>query len=395
MKEFFMIAEKIYICGKGCISNLGNGLAETRKGLFGNVPAPHLPSERTKSTLKLPLFELDSFAGKEPNRTLALLEYALEDALPFPAEILKKYRTGTAIGTTVANQLNDLDYFAALKEGKNVSDAPLKRYLSTDPAEYLRRKYGWNGPVSTISNACASGADAVALASLWLKTGQCDIAVAGGADELNKVPIAGFHALGVASDQPCRPFDANRKGLNLGEGAGIVILIGEKLKQKLFPGKNLPFLAGCGASGDAHHITSPHPEGAGLERAIRKACSMAGITEKEIAFINAHGTGTPANDLCEALVFARMFGNTVPFFSTKGKTGHTLGAAGILELIFTVISLEEQRIPASAGFSEKDPVMQIEPNREERRIEGAYALSTSLAFGGCNTALIAGLERRS
>ena len=390
-----MIAEKIYICGKGCISNLGNNLSETRKGLFGNVPAPHLPSERTQSTLKLPLFELDSFDGKEPNRTLALLECALEDALPFPAEILKKYRTGTAIGTTVANQLNDLDYYAALKEGKDVSDAPLKRYLSTDPSEYLRRKYGWTGPVSTISNACASSADAAALAALWLKTGQCDIAVAGGADELNKVPIAGFNALGVASDQPCKPFDANRKGLNLGEGAGIVILIGEKLKQQLFPGKRLPFLAGFGASGDAHHITSPHPDGAGLERAIRKAFSMAGITEKDIAFINAHGTGTPANDLCEASVFARMFGGKVPYFSTKGKTGHTLGAAGILELIFTVISLEEQRIPASAGFSEKDPAMQFAPNREERGITGEYALSTSLAFGGCNTALIAGLERGS
>lgn len=390
-----MFGGKIYICGKGCISNAGNGLNETRKGLFGTVPPPHLPSKRSGTSLRIPLFELDSFSETEPNRTLAMLDRAFEDALPFPAEILKRYRTGTAVGTTVANQLNDLDYYAALKDGSEASDAPLKRYLTSDPAEYMRRKYGWNGPASTISNACASGADAAALAALWLKTGKCDIAVAGGADELCKVPVAGFHALGVASGQPCRPFDANRKGLNLGEGAGIVILIGEKLKNELFPGKNLPFLAGFGASGDAHHITAPKPDGAGLERAIRKAMGSAGIGPEDIAFINAHGTGTQANDLCEASVFERMFGNRIPFFSTKGKTGHTLGAAGILELIFTVISLEEQRIPASAGFSEKDPAMPIGPNREERSISGSYALSTSLAFGGCNTALIAGLERVS
>ena len=151
-------------------------------------------------------------------------------------------------------------------------------------------------------------------------------------------------------------------------------------------------LAGCGSSADAYHITSPHPEGLGLERAIRQALSRAGLQPGQIAFLNAHGTGTRSNDACECAVFRHLFGDRVRYLSTKGKTGHTLGAAGTLELIFTLLMLREGVLPPSAGFRSAGEDIPVPPVAETTEFSGAFALSTSLAFGGCNSALIVGRE---
>lgn len=387
--------ERVYIAGCGCISCAGDGLTETLRGLYASPQPPEPPPERVGTSLKLPLFSLDRIRTGGASRTLALLDRVVREALAGTSvspDRLREFRIGLAFGTTVACQLNNIPFYAGVRENRMESLEPVREYLHQNSAEYFREKYGFTGPFCMISNACASSADAVAMASLWIESGRCDIAVAAGADELNRVPVAGFHALGVTSVEPCRPFDADRSGLNLGEGAGAVVLVSSRICGELFPPGHFPgfYLAGCGQGGDAYHITSPHTDGRGLECAIRQALSRAGTGPEEIAFINAHGTGTLNNDRCEAAVFARLFGSGVRFLSTKGITGHTLGAAGVLELIFTLIMLREKRLPASPGFRRKAEDLPVAPVAEPLPFSGRFAMSTSLAFGGCNTALIVG-----
>jgi len=239
----------------------------------------------------------------------------------------------------------------------------------------------------TVVNACSSGTDAIGVAASWIRAGLCDLAIAGGADEMYRVPVAGFWSLGVMSSQLCAPFDRDRAGLNLGEGAGILVLTSDKFGRD----RNIPpvfELAGFGSSCDAHHLTAPHPDGRGLDAAIRTALSQAGIAPSQIAFINAHGTGTLDNDRVEGKVIDRIFGHDIPFLSTKGYTGHTLGAAGGLEAVFTLLGLRERWIPASAGFDNAADDVPIAPVAKQTSVFGEYALSTSLAFGGNNSALI-------
>jgi len=292
---------------------------------------------------------------------------------------------GVVIGTTVACQLNNLPYYSELRAGRNPSPAPLERYIDGNPAEWIRRHYGLQGPALTISNACSSGADAIGVAHLWIQQGKCDLVIAGGTDELNKVPLDGFNALGVCSHTPCRPFDADRTGLNLGEAAGVLIM-----------GRsgNRPFcVSGFGKTADAFHITQPDPTGIGLEHAIHNAVHSAEITLEEIAFINAHGTGTEANDQAEATVFARLFPQGIPYMSTKALTGHTLGAAGAIEAVFTLLMLQEQRAAKSTRFEKASPDMPLSPLRNHLPLHNArHALSTSLAFGGSNSALLLSLR---
>ncbi len=403
------------IGGMGVLSCAGNGCAETLFRLFHPDPSyPALPGPRTGTGLKNPLFELARFrcpqdseltramrrhcaSGTEcaMTRSMDLLLHALEEAL-LEADLslsgLRSRRTGVCIGTTVGCQLNDLEYYAQIRNGDFSCPGPMQRYLKGNPAELLREGLFLDGPALCISNACASGSDALGIAAMWIRSGLCDLVIAGGTDALDRVPIAGFHALGVDSDEPCRPFDKHRKGLNLGEAAGVVILESAESARKR--GKKPEFfLSGYGNSADAYHITRPLPDAGGLLRAFEGALRMGGICEKrEIAFLNAHGTGTPANDSCEANAIHHFFGPETPYFSTKALTGHTLGAAGAVEFIFTVLLLREGRIPPSHGFFEKPEDIIRPPQTEPARIHRRFAVSDSLAFGGSNAALLA--ERR-
>jgi 3-oxoacyl-(acyl-carrier-protein) synthase len=215
----------------------------------------------------------------------------------------------------------------------------------------------------------------------------CDFAIAGGADELNRVAMAGFWSLGVMSSRPCAPFDQDRDGLNLGEGAGIVLLESNASARERGKRHGLE-VAGFGAACDGHHLTAPHPEGRGLQAAIKTALGQAEVTPERISFINAHGTATMENDRAEGNVIGRIFGSRVPLAATKGYTGHTLGAAGGLEAVFTVMGLRLGWIPGSAGFEKQAKDIAVAPVRERTEIDGEFALSTSLAFGGNNAALV-------
>ncbi len=376
----------VSVYSAGCISALGAGLDATEAALYSDTP--HLPAQvdRFQTALNLPVF---AAPGPVPDEsvpggyTMQLLRAALDEAMErggLTAAGLQKARVGVCIGTTVACQLNNIPFYSELRSGNTPPAEPFRNYILGNPAEWIRNHYGLNGPALTVSNACASGTDAIGIGMLWIEAGLCDMVIAGGCDELNKVPYDGFNALGVCSGTPCRPFDASRDGLNLGEGAGVVILGKESVKAQFA-------VAGFGKSADAYHITQPALDGNGLERAIRTA--LGTLPPDRIAFINAHGTGTPTNDKVEADVLARVFGPDVRFMSTKPLTGHTLGAAGAIEFILSMLMLKNGKAVRSVRFAEKPADMPCMPLTADLMIPDAeYALSTSLAFGGSNSAVV-------
>lgn len=317
----------------------------------------------------------------------AMCDAGLLEHIQSTSMLTSPLRVGVCVGTTVACQLNAVSFYKAFRENGQPPIQPLIDYYHANLGQAISDLIGAQGPHTTVVNACSSGADAIGIGAQWINSGLCDIVIAGGADELHEVPMAGFYSLGVMSDEPCKPFDAERTGLNLGEGAGFIIL--ESHAHAAARGKHPAFeLAGFGAACDAHHLTAPHPEARGLIAAIDQALSQANITAKDIALINAHGTATPDNDRVESRAIHHLFGDAVPFASTKGYTGHTLGAAGGLETAFCLLALQQQWLPASLGFKKRDDELPVSPVTKRTDIQGQYALSTSLAFGGNNAAVI-------
>lgn len=375
------------ISGIGLVSALGNNALETAENLFSLSPRLPAPPTRIQTGLSRPVFELQTESDRQVPLTFLLtaLNEALENA-GLTRDDLKQKRVGIAIGTTVACQLDNIPFYEQLRSGTiPESGQPLLDYIEGIPAEYLRNFLGVTGPAVTISNACASGADAAMLGLNWLKTGLCDLVIAGGCDSVSKVAYNGFNALRVFSDQPCMPFDANRSGLNLGDGAGVVIL--EDPASAAKRGITTDYiLAGAGKTADAFHITQPEGSGVELENAIRTALTEAGIAE--IDFANAHGTGTLVNDRVESAVLKRIFGSDLHFHSTKAMTGHTLGAAGTIELALTTLMLRMKRTAPSLRCTTPSDEIAMMPDTEPVTVPGNAALSTSLAFGGSNTALV-------
>lgn len=383
----------VCITGLGAVSAAGANVATTLASLHAgqrNISAT-LPWD---SALNCPTFQVNAalpeLAGPEgASRSLCLSMRAVHEAMASAAieRFVPGTRIGVCIGTTVASQLNSLPFYEAYRKTKFPPLESVYDYLHANLSQAIGRMLRVAGPRLTIVNACSSGTDAIGIAAGWIRAGLCDAAIAGGADELSRVAIAGFWSLGVTSSEPCRPFDRDRSGLNLGEGAGMLVL--ESGAHAAARGHRPTFeLAGYGGACDAHHLTAPHPEGRGLAAAIQRAMQQADVKPEQIAFINAHGTATLDNDRVEGQLIARMFGTGVKMLSTKGYTGHTLGAAGGLEAVFSVLGLREGWIPGSAGFENSAPEIGITPVSRRIAVSGEYALSTSLAFGGNNAALL-------
>ena len=244
--------------------------------------------------------------------------------------------------------------------------------------DFVRRALGLEGPAMTISTACSSSAKVFASAWRYLEAGVADAAVVGGVDSLCLTTLHGFAALELVSDEPCRPFDAARKGMSIGEAAGFALL------EKQGP----ITLAGYGESSDAHHMSTPHPEGEGALAAMRQALARAGLEPPAIDYVNAHGTATPANDRAEDRALARLFGNRVAVSSTKGWTGHTLGAAGIVESIVCFLALEHGFIPATLNTGTVETGLQSAVVLENRSARVRRALTNSFGFGGSNCSLV-------
>jgi 3-oxoacyl-[acyl-carrier-protein] synthase-1/3-oxoacyl-[acyl-carrier-protein] synthase II len=290
------------------------------------------------------------------------------------------------IGTNVASGVSNRALQSELGGVDCSGISPAERFRLVNPAQWLAGRFGLTGPHLTIVNACSAGSDAIGLGAAWIRSGRCDVVLAGGTDALYEVTYYGFIALLNSDTVACRPFDRHRNGLNLGEGAAMMVLASEAVAASR--GRRArAFVAGHGTAADAHHLTAPHPEGLGLRVAVQDALAQAGASPADIAFINAHGTGTRENDRVESVFFHQMFPG-VPFGSTKGFTGHTLGAAGAIEAAFTVAALEHGRIPANRGFEHPDPELPAHPVAQATAVRGRTALSQTLAFGGNNSVLI-------
>lgn len=392
----------VAISGAGCLCAAGMTLAQAYAAMLKGERNPQPPRAfRSDHLVPFPVFEIlaDLPAARAEGDLLRTTQLALSaviealaDAGLTPAE-LKKLRVGVCIGTTVGSAMNNEEFYAEFRSGTDPEMASIDRYLLSNPAAAIARHYQLDGPCQTVVNACSSGTDAIGLGAAWIRSGRCDIVLAGGADELCRVTYNGFASLMIADSEPVRPFDGRRKGLNLGEGAGMLVLESDELLARRNKSPR-GYLLGYGSATDAHHLTAPHPDGAGLRRALAEALQTAGVTSAQIAFINAHGTGTPDNDKVESRVLADCFPG-VPFVSTKAYTGHCLGAAGAIEAALTLICLEQQKLPANAGFAVPDPQLPIQPVAQLTPLSGKIALSESLAFGGNNSAVIIALEKPS
>jgi 3-oxoacyl-[acyl-carrier-protein] synthase-1 len=253
-------------------------------------------------------------------------------------------------------------------------------------ARYVREALALGGPAFVVSTACSSSAKVFASAQRMIDLGLVDAAVVGGVDSLCMTTLYGFKSLELVADSVCRPWDAERSGLSLGEGAAFALLERE-------PEQVDAWLLGCGESSDGHHMSSPHPEGAGAVIAMRGALAQAGLRPADVDYLNLHGTGTPGNDAAEDAAVCAVFGRDLACSSTKGYTGHTLGAAGGVEAALTMLALEHGFLPPCLNLRQPDPALHAGVLRQPLERPIRVAASNSFGFGGSNACLLFGAGR--
>lgn len=396
---------RVVVTGLGTISAAGPGTASLREALHGertcigpvtiveteglkvhiagevrDVPEPRLMPRsarvRASRSDRFALLALDE----------ALAQSGLELPLATPA------RVGVAIGSSTGGMLETEAYYRTRLTGApaGVWRKRLAAATVAAPTDLVAGALGATGPRLSPSTACSSGAIAVAMAATWIRSGAADVVVAGGSDALTRMTFTGFHALQALSSEPCRPFDRDRRGLSLGEGAGVLILESEAHARRR-GATVLAEIAGAGMSCDASHPTAPHAEARGAVLALTGALRDAGLRPDQIDYVNAHGTGTVQNDVSETFALKRVLGEAagrVAVSSTKSLIGHLLGAAGAVEAIITVLALRDGFAPPTLHLEHPDPACDLNhvPQRG-RALAIRSALSNSYGFGGNNCTL--------
>jgi len=313
---------------------------------------------------------------------IALRQDGFADAVRAARERYGSARIAVLLGTSTASIGATEEGYRRLDHGNMPAD--LHRPVLHTPhslASFVAAAFDLDGPCLTVATACSSSAKVFANAERMIRLGLIDAAIVGGTDSLCDSVLFGFNSLELVSPEPCRPFDAARNGISIGEAAGFAIL------ERIEAAKDSPLLIGYGEASDAHHMSTPHPEGLGAELALRDALTRAGIEPGDVDYINLHGTASQKNDEVEAALVARTFPSTTRASSTKGFTGHTLGAAGVLEAAITLLAMRERQVPANLGATTPDPLcgpqMAWRPEPADIRI----ALSNSFGFGGNNACL--------
>lgn len=382
------------------VTCLGSGRAETlaalRAGRSGLAPCRFDTLPLDAYTGEIPELEALPLAGEWAgfdcrNNRLAALALAQDGFMDTVAAARARYgaaRIGVFVGTSTSGILQtEAAYRHRGADGRLPSSFDYARtHNSYALAHFVRDYLGLKGPAFAVSTACAATSKAFASAARMMAAGLCDAAIVGGADTLCATTLFGFHALGVIAEGPCRPFDLARNGISIGEAAGFVLL--ERPGVQHDAGTVL--LLGTGESSDAYHMSSPPPDGAGARRAMAQALAAADLTPADIDYINLHGTATLAGDAAEDQAISRLFGNTVPCSSSKGFTGHTLGASGIVGAALCALAIQHGFLPGSPHTQQIDPsfgshyVLDGQPARIGR------AISNSFGFGGVNCSLVLG-----
>lgn len=391
--------EKQIVSGYGHISNIGLSAKEAlerlqslnEKDILKLLPT-HLDEDLLPKEIPLTLKETKSVDAKYfYNKNSELLIGAAKEAIDqagLTVDDLRSKRVGVCIGTTSGSNISVPSFADEYYGGLSPHPRPFIDYYFNNPAMLLREVFKMKGPVRVLNNACTSGTDAIGVGKEWLENEVCDIAIVGGVDSILKNVYFGFRSLKLFSSTHIRPFSKERDGLVLGEGAGVLVL--ENLKSVYKRNKEpLCEVLSYGMGSDAYHPTSPHPDAIGLDRAVTVALSKAKLNVSEVDLINAHATGTENNDETEGRFLKNKFLET-PIFATKSLTGHTLGAAGALEAIYGIMAMNSNFIPGSIGFESVDEKIGLKLNRETISQKSSNFVSTSLGFGGANSALILG-----
>lgn len=389
----------VAITGMGIISAIGNNVAENYSSLLeGRTGISHISKIDTihkgsimVGEIEFTNRELEAKLGLGPNnnysRTALLGAIAAKEAIE-DAKItnIKAYKTGLISSTSVGGMdMTEKFYYDYLESEDN------RRYIeghhAGDSTEKIAEQLGIDQSlVTTISTACSSAANAIMFGARLIKTGKLDRVIVGGADCLSKFTINGFNTLMILSNTYNTPFDENRKGLNLGEAAAYLVLESESLVKKEKK-KVLGYVIGYGNANDAYHQTASSENGDGATLAMEKALAVAGLEPKDIDYINAHGTATGNNDLSEGRAIIRVFGEDVPeFSSTKAYTGHTLAAAGAIEAVYSILSLQNNIIYPNLNFKTPMKEFSLIPQTTLKEKALNTVLSNSLGFGGnCST----------
>jgi 3-oxoacyl-[acyl-carrier-protein] synthase I len=310
------------------------------------------------------------------------------DAVRASAARWGRQRLGVFLGTSTSGILETEIAYRARDRLSGLLPAGFDyehRHNSFSVSDYVRRVLKLEGPVASLCTACSSSAKVFAAAQRMIDAGMIDAAVVGGVDSLCLTTLYGFHSLQLMARTACRPFDLRRDGLSIGEAAAFALL-----ERASGHDDHAVLLLGAGESSDAHHMSSPHPDGAGARSAMRRALDAAGLQTRDVDYINLHGTGTPSNDSAESLAVSALFGTDTPCSSTKAATGHTLGAAGALEAVICALALHNGLLPGGLNLSEPDPQLKLNYLTHNRRAPLKTVLSNSFGFGGVNCALLFG-----
>ncbi|TVQ55942.1 MAG: beta-ketoacyl-[acyl-carrier-protein] synthase II [Rhodobacteraceae bacterium] len=414
---------RVVITGMGALTPLGCGVEETWRnllagksgaGIIRHFDAAHLPA---RIACEVPLgdapgaFDPDFWVPAKDRRKLdrfivyamAAAQMAVEDAgwTPGPDDAEARERTGVMIGSGIGGIETIAEGALTVRDKghRRLSPFFIPSALINLCSGQVSIKYGFKGPNHSVVTACSTGAHAIGDAARLIRDGDADVMVAGGAEApICELAVAGFAACKALStgyndapERASRPYDRGRDGFVMGEGAGVVVLE-EYAHAKARGAKIYAEVLGYGLSGDAHHITSPSPDGDGGYRSMRAALDKAGLGASDIDYVNAHGTSTPAGDEIELAAVTRLLGNAAPrvtMSSTKSSIGHLLGAAGAVEAIFCALALRDQVAPPTLNLDDPSVATDIDlaPHRPvERRIE--VALSNSFGFGGTNASLV-------
>jgi 3-oxoacyl-[acyl-carrier-protein] synthase-1 len=417
------MSKHVYITGIGITCAIGNNVETVLESLFAGhsgigaitlfntVHRGVIPMAEVKMTTE-ELLSDTGYAGRRDFTRTSLLGIKAAGEAWQSSGITEhdNYRTGLISATTVGGMDRSEGFYAAfLSDPKKGRLIDIVNHDCGDSTERIAAHLGIRDFVTTVSTACSSSVNALMLGANLIKTGQLDRVVVGGTDSVTKFTLNGFNTLMILDKTGCHPFDENRAGLTLGEGAAYLVLESEEIVRKENK-KVLAVVKGYGNANDAYHQTASSPDGTGAFLAMSKALAMSGLTPGEIDYINVHGTGTQNNDLSEGIAIQRIFGEQVPpFSSTKGFTGHTLGAAGAVEAVISVLTLQHRTIFPNLGFSTPMKELYIQPvtavttvgvgtrhaasqqtASQQTGSQRFNILSNSFGFGGNNSAVILG-----
>jgi len=407
------MSRRVVVTGMGCISPIGNTVQETWDALLagksgaGMITLFDASKHKTRFAAEVKGFDGVALFGvreaRKMDRFTQFATVATQEALEqsgLKIDDSNRDRIGIVIGTAIGGIGTIMEQAEVMRERgiDRVSPFLIPMMIADSAAGMLAIRVGVRGPNMAVATACASGNNAIGDALETIRRGSADVMIAGGAEStLVSLAMAGLNVMGALSmrnDDPLtasRPFDKNRDGFLMGEGAGVLIL--EELEYAKARGANiLCELTGYGTTDDAHHISAPAENGAGAAMSMKLALANAGLTINDIEYINAHGTSTPLNDKSETAAIKTVFGEQaykIPVSSTKSMTGHLLGASGAVEAVFSAMAIRAGIIPPTINYETPDPVCDLDyvPN-QARKVSPQHVMSNSFGFGGHNATLV-------